>query len=73
MRRTILVCSISLVAIPMLLVLDACGKVQAQVEMAKEAPPAVNFVPDVDVTLFSVDHPEQFPVATATEHPLPRS
>ena len=34
-----------------------------------EAPPTGKVVPDVDVTLFSVDHPEQFPLAEATERP----
>jgi cobalt-zinc-cadmium efflux system membrane fusion protein len=33
------------------------------------APPEVKIVPDVDVTLFAVEHPEQFPLATAEEHP----
>ena len=69
MRSTVLVFGLLLIAIPMLLVLNACGKVQAQADLAKEAPPAAKIVPDVDVTLFSVDHPEQFPLATATEHP----
>ena len=69
MRSTVLVFGLLLIAIPMLLVLNACGKVQAQADLAKEAPPAAKIVPDVDVTLFSVDHLEQFPLATATEHP----
>ena len=32
------------------------------------APPAVTVIRDVDITLFKVDHPEQFPLATATAH-----
>jgi cobalt-zinc-cadmium efflux system membrane fusion protein len=32
---------------------------------AAEAPPSVNVVGDVDLSLFAVDHPEQFPLATA--------
>jgi cobalt-zinc-cadmium efflux system membrane fusion protein len=67
MRSTVLIFGFLLIAVPMLLVLDACGKVQA--DPGKEAPPAAKIVPDVDVTLFSVDHPEQFPLATAAEHP----
>jgi cobalt-zinc-cadmium efflux system membrane fusion protein len=50
----------------MLLSLDGCGKVHADPETG--APPAANVVPLVDITLFSVEHPEQFPLVTATEH-----
>jgi cobalt-zinc-cadmium efflux system membrane fusion protein len=56
-----------LVAIPALLVLDGCGKVQA--DPAKGAPPDAKVVPFADAALFSVDHPEQFPLAAATQHP----
>jgi cobalt-zinc-cadmium efflux system membrane fusion protein len=49
--------------------LAGCGKVHAQGDLSAEMPPAAAFVPDVDVTLFSVDHPEQFPLATAEAHP----
>ena len=31
-------------------------------------PPAAKVVPMVDLTLFTVDHPEQFPLSTAIEH-----
>lgn len=33
-----------------------------------EAPPQVTVVPDTDVNLFSVDHPEQFPLAAAVAY-----
>jgi cobalt-zinc-cadmium efflux system membrane fusion protein len=33
-----------------------------------EAPPPPNVVSDVDLNLFSVEHPEQFPLAAATAH-----
>jgi cobalt-zinc-cadmium efflux system membrane fusion protein len=33
-----------------------------------EAPPPAKVVPDVGISLFAVDHPEQFPLATAAEH-----
>lgn len=36
---------------------------------AAGAPPAPKVVPFPDAALFSVDHPEQFPLATATERP----
>jgi cobalt-zinc-cadmium efflux system membrane fusion protein len=48
--------------------LAGCSNVHA--DPGAEAPPlALKVVPDVNVTLFSVEHPEHFPLATATEHP----
>ena len=49
------------------LVLSGCSKVQADPQAG--APPAARVVLFGDVALFSVEHPEQFPLATATEHP----
>ena len=49
---------------PTLLLLDGCGKVQA--DTRAEVPPTTRVVPGFDVSVFSVEHPEQFPVATAT-------
>ena len=70
MRRSILVFGISLIAIPILLILDGCGKVHAQSDaIAAGAPPEAKIVPFSDPSLFGVDHPEQFPLAAATEHP----
>jgi cobalt-zinc-cadmium efflux system membrane fusion protein len=45
------------------------GGCNGRVDAAAEAPPPANVVPDVDLTLFTVDHPEQFPLAAATAHP----
>jgi cobalt-zinc-cadmium efflux system membrane fusion protein len=57
-------------SIPALVALHGCNKVHAQGDIkAAEAPPFAKVVPDVDVTLFAVEHPEQFPFTTATEHP----
>jgi membrane fusion protein, heavy metal efflux system len=39
--------------------------------VAAEAPPQAKVVQDFNATLFSVDHPENFPLATATEHRAP--
>ena len=39
--------------------------------VAAEAPPPATVVPGLDVTHFSVDHPEQYPVATATQYQAP--
>ena len=44
-----------------LLLLSGCTHSDA----AAEAPPPATVVGDVDVSLFSVDHPEQFPLAAA--------
>src|SRR5450755_3345457 len=67
MRSTVLEFGLLLIAVPTLLTLDGCGNAQA--DPAKEEPPPSKVVQQVDLTLFSVDHPEQFPLATATEHP----
>lgn len=48
------------------LLLGACSK--AQGDTSRGAPPPLTVVKDVDVTLFKVDHPEQFPVVTAVTH-----
>ena len=56
-----------LLAIPSILVIDGCSRVAA--DPAQGAPPNTKVVPFADAALFSVDHPEQFPLATATQHP----
>src|SRR4029077_4039361 len=38
-------------------------------DLPGEAPPQTKVVSDVDVSVFKVDHPEQFPLAEATAHP----
>src|SRR5271157_3320846 len=48
------------------LMLDGCN---GHVDAAAEAPPPANVVPDVDLNLFTVDHPEHFPPVEATAHP----
>ena len=49
-----------------LLLLDNCKNAQA--DPAAEAPPPARIVPAFDVALFQVQHPEQFPLATAGEY-----
>jgi membrane fusion protein, heavy metal efflux system len=39
--------------------------------VAAEAPPPATVVPGLDVTHFSVDHPERYPVATAAQYEAP--
>ena len=54
------------ISISSLLNLGGCGKAQA--DPAAEAPPAASVVPGYDVSAVAVDHPEQFPLGTATAH-----
>jgi len=67
MNQTGAIVGVGMLAVLSLLVLDGCSKAQA--DPKAEAPPAAKVVPDVDLTLFSVDHLEQYPLAVATEHP----
>jgi cobalt-zinc-cadmium efflux system membrane fusion protein len=52
-----------------LLALLAMVGCTAHADPAAEAPPPANIVPAVDAGLFSVDHPELFPLAAAAERP----
>jgi membrane fusion protein, heavy metal efflux system len=59
-----------LTCIAALLAMSGCGKVHAQGDgdpATAGAPPEAKVVPVGDVTVFSVDRPDQFPLATATE------
>jgi cobalt-zinc-cadmium efflux system membrane fusion protein len=58
------------ISIAALLALAGCGKGQGNVE-AQEAPPPQQIIQGVDVTLFAVDHPEQYPIVTATQYLAP--
>src|SRR5579864_6754143 len=61
-----------LLSIPSLLILAGCGKVSAQGKADAAVgglPPEAKIVPFADPALFSVDHPEQFPLAAATARP----
>ncbi len=73
MKREHLVVALMLAALPSLLILGGCGKVHAQADAdaaaVAGAPPAPDVVTVPDASLFTVDHPEQFPLETATEHP----
>jgi cobalt-zinc-cadmium efflux system membrane fusion protein len=55
-----------------LLIVCSCSKLQGQTQDAAAeggAPPAARIVPGADPGLFTVDKPEQFPLATATAQP----
>lgn len=52
-----------------MLTITGCGKASAQPDPAVAgAPPAAKVQEMVDLTLFSVERPEQFPLAAAAEH-----
>jgi len=53
-------------SLPALLAMVGCN---AQADPAAGAPPPANIVPGADPSLFTVDHPEQFPLAVAVELP----
>ncbi len=56
---------------PSTLIMGGCGKVHAQSDADAAtvgAPPEAKVVAFSDAALFTVDHPEQFPLAAATEH-----
>jgi membrane fusion protein, heavy metal efflux system len=59
--------SLFLLGTAALLVLAGCKSVQ--VDAAAQEPPPAKVVPFADAALFSVEHPEQFPVATAVARP----
>jgi cobalt-zinc-cadmium efflux system membrane fusion protein len=58
----ILICSCA----PLLVNICGCSK---EADLAAQAPPPANIVPGVDVNLFTVDRPEQFPLAEAAARP----
>jgi cobalt-zinc-cadmium efflux system membrane fusion protein len=58
-----------LISLVMLLLHSGCS--QAHGDAAAEAPPPPKVIPGVDVTYFSVEHPEQYPPVTATEYRAP--
>jgi cobalt-zinc-cadmium efflux system membrane fusion protein len=66
MKNNGLKTSFLLIFIPVLLLLGGCSS--AHGNPAAEAPPPATVVADTDVSLFSVDHPEQFPLVAAIEY-----
>jgi cobalt-zinc-cadmium efflux system membrane fusion protein len=58
----------AIVAVMLLLTLTACGKKEEAANPAAEGPPAAKVEKEGDANLVKVDHPEQFPLATAGEH-----
>ena len=66
MKRQSMVIAWFLVSVLSLLLLSGCTT--AQGDQSKEAPPPAKVSPAADASLFTVDHPEQFPLATAAAH-----
>jgi membrane fusion protein, heavy metal efflux system len=64
-KRRVLKASLGALGLFALLVLVGCT---AHADPADEAPPPANIVPGADPALFTVDHPEQFPLAAAVQH-----
>ena len=60
---TFLILSVSLLS------LSGCNKTKPDV--AAEKPPTANVTPDFNVAAFTVDHPDQFPLVTASQHSAP--
>src|SRR5580693_9227904 len=56
------------VALCMGLAVVLAGCNDSKSDAKAEAPPAAAVEPDLDANNFKVDHPEQFPLVTATEH-----
>ena len=67
MKSKLLVISVLLTSVSSLLTIGGCSR-HGNVEAA-EAPPPANVVTVAEADLFTVDHPEQFPLATAVERP----
>ena len=65
MKNEILRGALLLISIAPTLILGGCSKAT---DLAAEAPPPAPVDPGFDVTSVSVDHPEQFPLNTATAH-----
>ena len=65
--KNVLAISVLLTMIPFL---SGCSSKNNNVE-AQEAPPPQRVIPGVDVTNFTVEHPEQYPIVTATQYQAP--
>jgi cobalt-zinc-cadmium efflux system membrane fusion protein len=69
MKRTSFGFGLMLMAMAASLVIGGCKN--DKVDAAAEAPPPAKVVQDFDANMFSVDHPENFPLAAAAEHRAP--
>jgi len=71
MKNKVLKITFLVISFASLLIVCSCSKLQGQTQdvAAEGAPPATRIVPGADPGLFTVDKPEQFPLATATARP----
>jgi membrane fusion protein, heavy metal efflux system len=69
MRRKILAVTLLLVASITPWFTAGCGGAKA--DSAAEAPPAPKVIPGVNVNFFAVEHPEQYPLVTASRYEAP--
>ena len=67
MRR----CELRKLSYLLIAVIALAGCAKHEDTAAQEVPPAATVVPGVDVTHFAVEHPEQYPLATAAEYQAP--
>lgn len=61
----------ALLSLALIATLVMSGCKSDKVNAAAEAPPPAKVIPGVDVTFFAVEHPEWYPIATATEYQAP--
>src|SRR5260370_9765458 len=66
MEGNVLKTGLLLGLLPSMVLLSGCSK--AQGDETKEVPPAAKIILAGNAGLFTVDHPEQFPLAAATAH-----
>src|ERR1700685_298455 len=67
-RQTMKLAMLS-IALSACLAVNGCKSDKA--DAAAEAPPPAKVIPGVDVTDFAVEHPELYPIVTATEYQAP--
>ncbi len=61
-------CEFAAVLVALFLTLAACGKKGEAASPSAEGPPPANVEKEGDASLVKVDHPDQFPLATAGKH-----
>ena len=69
MKSKVLVSGLFLIVLAALLVASGCKS--DKVNADAEAPPPAKVISGVDVSFFAVDHPELYPIVTATEYQAP--
>src|ERR1022692_1342982 len=69
MKRNGLGIVVNAVLVASLISLAGCREKKA--DAAAEAPPSAKVISGVDVSFFAVEHPERYPIVTATEYQAP--